>query len=711
MTDYAQWQAANDRYLADALADLLARLRRAAGLHAGDAPTDAADVAAAPVIPATAAVIGPRRSWLARTFGGARPTLASRDTVPSPPPVNAQAHPSGPVDTAPTDAGDTAPALEILAARFGLSAFERDLLLLCIGMELDTRFPALCAQAQHDPARPYPTFALAFAILDAPGWDALSPDRPLRYWRLLEIHQSHAQPLIGAALVADARIVNFAKGLNHLDERLAPLLAPLPHAPLAPSQQALVDAVVHALRQVPAGEALPVLQLLGADGASKRATTAAIAAALEAQAYRLAAELWPTAADEQATLLRLWQRESRLLPLALYLDASGTAPGEPAAAQITRMAAQAGGLVVLDTREAQAGLAAPTLSFEVAKPTAIEQRAAWAAALGDAAGANAPSLAGQFDFNLDAIARIAQRAQAGADDASATLAQALWQGALAHARPALDRLAQRIGPKAGWAELELPAGETALLHQLAAQVAQRSRVYDDWGFRARMNRGLAISALFAGESGTGKTMAAEVLARELDLLLYRIDLSAVVSKYIGETEKNLRRLFDAAEDGGAVLFFDEADALFGKRSEVKDSHDRYANIEINYLLQQLESFRGLAILATNSKGALDGAFLRRLRFVVNFPFPAAAQRRAIWASVFPAQAEARVLDLDRLARFALTGGSIQAVALNAAFLAAQHGHTIDMPLVLDAVRGELRKLDKPVNEAEFRPLASAGGQA
>jgi SpoVK/Ycf46/Vps4 family AAA+-type ATPase len=205
-------------------------------------------------------------------------------------------------------------------------------------------------------------------------------------------------------------------------------------------------------------------------------------------------------------------------------------------------------------------------------------------------------------------------------------------------------------------------------------------------------------------------MAAEVLAQELGLSLYRIDLSAVVSKYIGETEKNLRKLFDAAEDGGAILFFDEADALFGKRSEVKDSHDRYANIEVNYLLQRLESFRGQAIQATNMKGALDSAFLRRLRFVINFPFPGVAERRAIWASVFPPQAMVGALDLDRLARFALSGGSIQGIALNAAFMAAQAGAGITMPLLLDAVRGELRKIDKPVNEADFRWLESAGGK-
>jgi SpoVK/Ycf46/Vps4 family AAA+-type ATPase len=233
-------------------------------------------------------------------------------------------------------------------------------------------------------------------------------------------------------------------------------------------------------------------------------------------------------------------------------------------------------------------------------------------------------------------------------------------------------------------------------------VELRAKVYDDWGFRRRMNRGLGISALFAGESGTGKTMAAEVLANHLELNLYRIDLSAVVSKYIGETEKNLRRLFDAAEDGGALLFFDEADALFGKRSEVKDSHDRYANIEINYLLQRMEAYAGLAILGTNMKEALDQAFLRRLRYIVRFPFPAQAERRAIWERVFPAETPTEGLELDFLARLNMTGGSIHAVALNAAFLAAQGRGAVNMDLVLDAVRTELRKQDRPLNENELQ---------
>jgi SpoVK/Ycf46/Vps4 family AAA+-type ATPase len=217
-----------------------------------------------------------------------------------------------------------------------------------------------------------------------------------------------------------------------------------------------------------------------------------------------------------------------------------------------------------------------------------------------------------------------------------------------------------------------------------------------------MSRGLGITALFAGPSGVGKTLAAEVLASSLKLELYRVDLSSVVSKYIGETEKNLRKMFDAAEGGGSILFFDEADALFGKRSEVKDSHDRYANIEVNYLLQRMESYRGLAILATNVKSALDAAFVRRLRFIVTFPFPGVSERKAIWERVFPPKTPTQDLDFARLARLNVTGGHIHNIALNAAFRAAQNGTPVTMALVLDSARNEFGKLERPVNEADFR---------
>jgi SpoVK/Ycf46/Vps4 family AAA+-type ATPase len=282
----------------------------------------------------------------------------------------------------------------------------------------------------------------------------------------------------------------------------------------------------------------------------------------------------------------------------------------------------------------------------------------------------------------------------------AGLVDHLWDACRVQARPRLEGLAQRIEPAATWDDLILPDSQKQVLSQIAVHVRQRAKVYQTWGFGRKGSRGLGISALFAGASGTGKTMAAEVLAKELRLDLYRIDLSQVVSKYIGETEKNLRRVFDAADEGAAVLLFDEADALFGKRSEVKDSHDRYANIEVSYLLQRMEAYRGLAVLTTNRKSALDQAFLRRIRFVVEFPFPEAAQRAEIWRRIFPEATPTDGLRIDRLSRLHATGGHIRNIAMGAAFLAADAGEPVRMSHLLHSARNEFAKLEKPLPETE-----------
>jgi hypothetical protein len=541
------------------------------------------------------------------------------------------------------------PSALILGQLFGLSAFEQQVLLLCAAMEFDTQLPALCAAAQDHPQRAYPTFALAMTLFDKPVWEALSPERPLRYWQLLEITQQFGQPMINAPLKADERIVNAIKGLNHLDNRLQPYLLPL-------SETSPVE--------------LP---------ASQKNTQDTIIRYLTAE------------------LLRLWLRETILQPVGLYLEVPDTLP-EEAHNVVTRFAARTQGVVFLAVRETLPYRERAAISIEVNKPNPTEQLQAWQQVNDHAA---APEqLAGQFDLNIPAIRRVAKLAQANGND--------LWQTCLLFTRPRLDALAQAIEAKATWDDLILPEEELAILRQLPAQVRGRSQVYDQWGFRQRMNRGLGITALFAGESGTGKTMAAEVVANELRLNLYRIDLSAVVSKYIGETEKNLRRLFDAAEDGGAILFFDEADALFGKRSEVKDSHDRYANIETNYLLQRMEAYRGLAILATNMKSALDQAFMRRLRFVINFPFPNREERKRIWLQAFPDETPIADLEYEHLARMTLTGGSIHNTAINAAFLAAEAGKPVGMDFILQAARAELIKVGRPVNEMDFSPKEPAG---
>ncbi|MBN3925377.1 ATP-binding protein [Nostoc sp. NMS4] len=605
------------------------------------------------------------------------------------------------------------PALILLSQKLDLSDFEQQVLLLCVAMELDPSMARLCAKASDNSHQPYPTFALALSLFEQPAWDALSWERPLRYWRLIEIHQSGVQALTTSGLRVDERILNYIKGLNSLDDRLVSLLMPMETAEwnvkLPPSQNAVVKTIILQLHQKHREQRLPIIQLVGADSLSKQLIAQHVAAQLDKYVYRLPVELLPTQAGELETIARLWHRENLLLPLALYLDAQeiDTKPTtEGQALPLHRFLTRSGGLLFLSTREVRQNLGLPTIVVDVEKPTPGEQKATWAEALGAVADSSPQLLATQFNLNLVKIEQISQ--QVLAETPNSEIQNRLWFACLASTRPQLDTLAQRLDPKATWDNIVLPAEETNLLHQIADQIRQRSLVYQEWGFHNRMNRGMGISALFAGESGTGKTMAAEVIANDLQLNLYRIDLSSVVNKYIGETEKNLRRLFDAAEDGGAILFFDEADALFGKRSEVKDSHDRYANIEVNYLLQRLENYRGLAILATNLKSSLDHAFMRRLRFIVNFPFPGVAERQVMWEKVFPLETPIQNLDFNRLARLNMTGGSIHNIALNAAFLAAGAGTPVTMQLMLAAARAEFRKLDRPVNEADFRVSVLTG---
>jgi hypothetical protein len=527
----------------------------------------------------------------------------------------------------------------------------------------------------------------------------------LRYWRLIEVHQPAGRTLGRSALRADDRIVDFSKGLNYLDDRLLPLLLPGsaadPELLLAGSQKQVAEALKRQIQAFAFGQRPPVVQLVGPDAVSQRLVAAVTAKMLGLGLLRMPAEALPQQAGELENLARMWQRESLLLPLALLIEAHESDAHELGSSPLLRFIARNDGALFVSLREALPKLDRTNVVAEVSRPFPSEQHDFWVASLAGGPAANPEQLAGQFDLNLPAIEQATRAARALEDDQP--VEARLWAACRALTRPRLEALAKRIDAKATWEEIVLPQEALALLRHLADQVRQRRRVYDEWGFRARMNRGFGISALFAGDSGSGKTMAAEVIANDLRLDLYRVDLSAVVSKYIGETEKNLRRVFDAAEDGGAILFFDEADALFGKRSEVRDSHDRYANIEINYLLQRMEAYRGLAILATNLKQALDTAFLRRLRFVVNFPFPGAAERKQIWQRVFPVNTPLEALDLDRLARWNLTGGSIHNIALNAAFLAARHGRAVTMQEVLEAARIEMRKLDQPVNESDFVP--------
>ncbi|MFI7132183.1 ATP-binding protein [Nonomuraea sp. NPDC050153] len=708
MTDALAWEQANGAYLKASLAWLAARLT--ALQPPSPPPTPAAESSGAKSS-------GSRRGWRRSrdraaeappTGGPAARDAAAPDAWKSAAQATTDAR-RGAAQAAVREASAAAreaaaramadlgaPALVQIAERLGLSDFERDVLLLCAAPAIDPGTSALIAAAQGDPE---PTFALALRLFDDARWDVLSPERGLRFWRLVEPVGAGARPLAAVPLRADDRIVDLIRGLNRLDERLTGLVEhrpdPAPGLGLPVSSQAAADALVGAaLTGTPDGR-LPVIQLLGGDEPSCELVAVRAMALLNRELYHLPVGALVAAGADQDLVARLWQRESLLLPMALLLDAVDADLGDPAtAAALRRFLSQVGGLVLLATREVWPVTDRATSVVDVTRPTLAEQAELWAAATGLPLEGAPRALAGQFRLSVPAVHRIATalRPVLDAPDGRARL----WAACRASARPRLEALARRTVPQARWDDLVLPAEQTDQLRGLVAQVRHRATVMSAWGYGERRARGNGVTALFSGPSGTGKTFAAEVLAHELGQDLYRVDLSAVVNKYIGETEKNLRRVFDAAEDGGALLLFDEADALFGRRSEVRDSHDRYANIEVSYLLQRMEAYEGVAVLATNLRAALDPAFLRRLRFVVDFPLPALEERRRLWSAAFPTGVPLGDLDLDALVDLPVTGAAVQAIALGAAFLAADAGAPVDTAAVLTAARTEFRKLGLPL---------------
>lgn len=597
-------------------------------------------------------------------------------------------------------------ALELLCTTFGLSVFERDLLLLCAGVELDSTFASVCADAQGDPARPFPTLSLALAALPEAHWSALTPAAPLRRWRMIEVGSGSILTL--STLRIDERVLHYLAGVQHLDERLAGLVELLhPASELVPSHRALADRIAALWTK---SEALPVVQLCGDGSGDKRAIAVTACAAIGLRVVAISGQSVPTGANELDGFIRLWGREAVLSNCALLLECNEMDSTDAArAAACNRLLDGLNGPLIISTVTRLRAAHKPIITLDVQKPSASEQKDIWQRALRAMPvnlNGQVNALVAQFNLNLQKVhaahaEAMAQQPPGGASQTADDFSKALWDACRMQARPRLDDLAQRIEPAATWTDLVLPEQQLRTLREIAVHVRQRMTVYEGWGFAAKCARGLGISALFAGVSGTGKTMAAEVLANELRLDLYRIDLSAVVSKYIGETEKNLRRVFDAAEEGGAILLFDEADALFGKRSEVKDSHDRYANIEVSYLLQRMEAYRGLAILTTNLKSALDTAFLRRIRFILHFPFPDAVQRAEIWRRIFPIETPTENLDASKLARLNVAGGNIRNIALNAAFIAADAGGgPVSMDHLLRAAQGEYTKLEKTLTDAE-----------
>ena len=610
------------------------------------------------------------------------------------------------------------PALLQLCQLFELSEFECDILLLCAGIEMYPSFAMLCAKAHGNTNKNYPTFNLALSVLSQAHWSAITPDEPLRYWNLIELEEENF--LTHSPLRIDERILHYLLGVGTSDRYLSNMVAiPASTKELVPSHQNLVEQITSLLK-LEHKTTIPIIGLCGSEMDDKQAIASSVCSQFNLQLSSISAECLPFTSEELQNFSKRWKRESILEGKVLLLDCDRTDRLEPwQMLMLTQFIEKINAPVIITSGSPLQGLRRQIIRFDVTKPNLQEQLAIWENALmelkphlngrgtilsdpKETFGQHLQELSAQFNLSTSSIHRACTSA-AGAIVAqpSTPIEHILWESCRVQARPNLDELADRVESKSSWQDLVLPPQQEQTLHEIAAHVSNRVMVYNNWGFAGKHQRGLGITAMFSGPSGTGKTLAADVLARELHLDLYKIELSSVVSKYIGETEKNLERIFDAAESGGVILLFDEADSIFGKRSDVKDSKDRHANTEVNYLLQRMEAYSGLAILTTNFPNNLDSAFLRRLRFVVPFPFPSATQRSEIWRRVFPTDTPIKDLNFAKLAQLNVAGGNIRIIALNAAFLAADAGEPVQMKHILQATQTEYTKLEKSLTGVEI----------
>lgn len=592
--------------------------------------------------------------------------------------------------------------LQRLMTIFGLSPFERDLLVLCAGASLESRFLAACAAAHRDTHAIWPTFGLALSVLDGPHWSSISRARPLRYWRLIEVDTGS---LLHVPLRIDERILQFLIGIPAFDECLESLVRPL-NLGYSANRATWTDAINPAVcfwKRTPAPRE-PVL-LVSNHRSTRHAAFSEICRQTALRPCLVHVADIPPAPLERDQFARHWTRESVLSDAALCIQTDDLDSHRNLAALLDQLETP----VAVEVQPGSPADRVEGLRIHLPAMSASDRKQIWTEHLGPAAhemNGYLERIVDHFQFDepgiqLSAVA--AREAISRQDhDSSQIAGQITWSVCRQHGRRSLDNIAQRLEPRGTWDDLVLPDQQVEMLRQIVVHVRRRAIVNERWGFAALYERGLGLSVLFSGPSGTGKTMAAEIIATELDLDLYRIDLASVISKYIGETEKNLRRIFEAAEDCSSILLFDEADALFGKRSEVRDSHDRYANLEISYLLQRIESYRGIAILTTNMQHAIDSAFMRRIRFIVQFPFPDEESRARIWRRIFPSATPIGPVDYDRLAQLNVSGGVIRNIAMHAAFRAADGEEPINMNHLFEASRCEYAKMNKPLTEAETR---------
>ena len=617
-----------------------------------------------------------------------------------------------------------------LRSAAGLTPLDAGLLLVAMAPELDLKYERLYAFLQDDVTRRRPTVDLALGLL-CPSWEArvagrarLAASAPLLRHRLLRLAADPAHPdppLLSRWLRPEPRVVDFLLGGDELDEVLLGICAAVePAARLGDLHlpEPLREALAAIVRG--AGERGSVLlHLRGPYGVGKRTTAEALCRErgiplLTVDVERLLAADDPEAAIGAAAregLLRgaalLWEGWDLLLP-----DDRGRLRSAVLRAASDGPVAFLAGEEAWEPVDAPRGLECVPVRLE--RPAYPERVGLWRAQLnGDApAPGELEDLANRFRLSggqiRDAATTARSLARVREPAAPRVSAADLEAACRLRGNPRLAALAAKVETSQGWDDLVLPADRTEQLREVVRSMRHRARVYHEWGFGRKLALGKGLNVLFTGPPGTGKTMAAGIVAGALGLDLYRIDLSMMVSKYIGETEKNLARVFAEAETSNAILFFDEADALFGRRSEVRDSHDRYANLEVAYLLQRMEAYEGVVILATNFRRNMDDAFVRRMHHAVDFPLPGERERLGLWARAFPPQTPLEPgLALERLAaRLEVSGGSIRNIALAAAFLAADDAGVVRAGHLASAARRELQKMGKVVHDGEMEALAA-----
>ena len=514
------------------------------------------------------------------------------------------------------------PALEQMVEAFGLSTFERSVLLMAVAPELDPEFGDVVSRTLADKKYTRPNLGLAMAHLDGADWDAFTPGSPLRRWGLIDLQPG---PILAKRpILCPERTLHHLLGASVIEPQLAERVRPIPEQPPVPaSRMSVVQACVEAWSKDP----VPVVLLIGREVNPLLQTAEASAKQLGGRGLRLRIDDLPTTSSERTRFLTMLGLEMALERAFLIIDAFEAGPEHlgPLRALVEDAS---GGIAVLSRAPIALGQA-NVQRVEIRSASSEEQRKAWQHVLAEASDEVIDRFVATFSLEPDVIVGLTV-GTGPLDEASA------WQAAQDHGRPRMLEFARPMQTETTFADLVLPEFQTTLLRDIVAHARRRGTVYDRWGLGLSTRRGTGITALFSGPSGTGKTMAAEVVANELDLDLYRIDLAALHTGGMGETERNLRSVFDSAEMSGAVLLIDEADALFSKRSDSAAGVDRIANLEVGHMLQQLEDFRGLAILTTNLKGQLDPSLLRRLRFVVDFPMPDSDLRERLWRKVFPA---------------------------------------------------------------------------